>query len=77
MGPTIQEPCIRRGASTSVYILDFYFKTAKQLGQQVIDAGENDKKHEAQNASNERPEDVNNSNNPDLVVAENGHWNTD
>ena len=60
-----------------VNVLNFNFKAAERFGQTVVNRGENHEEDETENASKYRPQKVNESNDSELVVAEDDHRNAD
>ena len=60
-----------------VNILDFNFKAAEHLGQQVVNRSENHEKDETEYPGKYRPQKVNKSDDSELVVAEDDHRNAD
>ena len=65
------------GLGRLVNILDFNFKAAERLGQQVVNRGENHEENETENTGKYRPQQVNESDDADLVAAEDDHRNAD
>jgi hypothetical protein len=60
-----------------VNVFDFNFKSPEPLGQKVVDRGEYHEEDETENTEKDRPQKVNNSDDSELVVAEDDHWNAD
>jgi hypothetical protein len=61
----------------SFNVLNFDFKAAQPLGQQVVKRRENDEENETENAGKYRPQKVNNSDDSELLVAEDNHRDAD
>jgi hypothetical protein len=60
-----------------VHVLNFNFKSTEPIGQKVVNRRENHEEDETENTGKDRSHKVNNSDDPELVAAEDDHRNAD
>jgi hypothetical protein len=60
-----------------VNVLNLNFKSTEPLGQEIVNRGENHEKNETENTGKDRSQKINNSDDSELVAAEDNHRNAD
>ena len=60
-----------------VNVLNLNFKSTEPIGQEIVNRGENHEKNETENTGKDRSQKINNSDDSELVAAEDDHRNAD